>query len=186
MYQKILDEALIELKETDFKELFPTGMQREYVRDCVIETDLEILIPDYYITNITERLNLYKELDSIESEENLMKFRERMTDRFGPIPGQTETLLHTIRLRWMARKLGFEKLVLRNQRLTAYFISNAESTYFQSAQFVYILECIKHEVVDCKMKEEKGRLSVSFREVKGISESLGKLEAFQISKVTNI
>ncbi|MEI7660876.1 MAG: TRCF domain-containing protein, partial [Bacteroidota bacterium] len=186
MYQKILDEALLELKETDFKELFPSEKPREYVRDCAIETDLEILIPDYYITNITERLNLYKELDSVETEENLMNFRERLTDRFGPLPPQTETLLHTIRLRWMARKLGFEKLILRNQRLTAYFISNPESTYFQSLQFTCILEAIKTDLVSCKMKEEKGRLSLSFRDVAGISEALGKLEAFQISKVTNI
>ncbi|MEI7727059.1 MAG: transcription-repair coupling factor, partial [Bacteroidota bacterium] len=117
MYQKILDEALLELKETDFKELYPTTEPKIYVRDCVIETDLEILIPDYYITNMTERLNLYKELDSIETEENLMLFMERLIDRFGPIPLQTVSLLHTIRLRWMARKIGFEKLVLRNQRL---------------------------------------------------------------------
>ncbi len=186
MYQKILDEALLELKETDFKELFPTDLQREYVRDCAIETDLEILIPDYYITNITERLNLYKELDSIETEENLLKFRERLVDRFGPLPGQTETLLHTIRLRWIARKLGFEKLVLRNQRLTAYFISNPESSYFQSLQFTCILECIKTGQENCKMKEEKGRLFLTFRDVEGISEAIVKLEAFQISKVTNI
>jgi len=186
MYQKILDEALLELRENDFTEQLPTDPPKTYVRECVIETDLEILIPDYYITNITERLNLYKELDSVETEENLLKFRERMTDRFGELPPQTETLLHTIRLRWMARKLGFEKLVLRNERLTAYFISNAESSYFQSPQFNYILECIKTTRTDCKMKEEKGRLFMTFREVSGINSAIGKLEAFQISKVTNI
>ena len=186
MYQKSLDEALLELRETDFSEQDPSEKPREYVRDCAIETDLEILIPDYYITNITERLNLYKELDSIETEEKLEKFRERLTDRFGPLPGQTEILLHTIRLRWMARKLGFEKLVLRNQRLTAYFVSNPESSYFQSLQFTCILEAVKTNEVNCKMKEEKGRLSLTFRDVAGISEALVKLEAFQISKVTNI
>ncbi len=86
MYQKILDEALLELKETEFKELFREETPKEYVRDCVIETDLEILIPDHYLSNITERLNLYKELDSIETEEELSKFRNRLTDRFGPVP----------------------------------------------------------------------------------------------------
>jgi transcription-repair coupling factor (superfamily II helicase) len=186
MYQKILDEALLELKETDFSDLFPEEEHKEYVKDCVIETDLEILIPDYYITNITERLNLYKELDSIETEDNLMKFRERLTDRFGPLPAQTETLIHTLRLRWLARKLGFEKLVLRNQRLTAYFISNPQSSYFQSARFSYMLECVKTNTVNCKMKEEKGKLFMTFRDVAGISDALAKLEAFQISKVTNI
>ena len=186
MYQKILDEALLELKETDFKDLFPTDTPATYVRECVIETDLEILIPDYYITNITERLNLYKELDSIENEENLMWFMERMIDRFGPIPKQTETLLHTIRLRWLARSIGFEKLVLRNQRLTAYFVSNPESAYFQSAQFTSILECMKTNPAGYKMTEDKNRLFMTFRDVPGINEALARLEPFQISKVTNI
>ena len=186
MYQKILDEALLELKETDFKELFQTDMPTTYVRDCVIETDLEILIPDFYITNITERLNLYKELDSIETEANLIKFRERLTDRFGEIPVQTESLLHTIRLRWLARKIGFEKLVLKNHKLTAYFINNPESDYFQSDQFTAILEFMKLNPSWCKMTEDRNRLFMTFREVPGIDEALVKLEAFQISKVTNI
>jgi transcription-repair coupling factor (superfamily II helicase) len=152
----------------------------------VIQTDLEILIPDHYITNINERLNLYKELDSIETEENLMLFMERMIDRFGPIPKQTGLLFHTIRLRWLARKLGFEKLVLRNQRLTAYFVNNPESAYFQSDQFTAILEFMKNNPSWCKMTEEKNRLFMTFRDVPGISEALARLEAFQISKVTNI
>ena len=186
MYQKILDEALLELKETDFKDLFPTHEPTSYVRDCVIETDLEILIPDYYITHITERLNLYKELDSIETEENLMKFMDRLIDRFGPVPKQTETLLHTIRLRWLARRIGFEKLVLRNQRLTAYFINNPESAYFQSEQFTAVLEWMKHNPSLGKMTEEKNRLFMTFRDVPGINEAIARLEPFQISKVTNI
>ena len=177
---------MLELKETDFKDLFPSDEPKSYVRDCVIETDMEILIPDYYITHITERLNLYKELDSIETEENLMKFMDRMIDRFGPIPKQTETLLHTIRLRWLARKIGFEKLVLRNQRLTAYFISNPESAYFQSDQFTAILEWMKQNPSLGKMTEEKNRLFMTFRDVPGIHEAIAKLETFQISKVTNI
>ncbi|MDP1623546.1 MAG: transcription-repair coupling factor [Bacteroidales bacterium] len=186
MYQKILDEALLELKENDFKDLFSKDAPASYVRDCVIETDLEILIPDSYILNITERLNLYKELDSIETEENLMSFMERLIDRFGPIPKQTETLMHTIRLRWLARSIGFEKLVLRNQRLTAYFINNPESGYFQSDQFTAILEFMKINPSWCKMTEEKGRLFMTFRDVTGINEALSRLEPFQISKVTNI
>ncbi len=186
MYQKILDEALVELKETEFKDLYPTDEPKTYVRDCVIETDLEILIPDYYITNITERLNLYKELDSIETEENLRAFMERLIDRFGPIPKQTVSLLHTIRLRWLARKIGFEKLVLRNQRLTAYFINNPESAYFQSDQFTAILEYMKIKPLWGKMTEERNKLFMTFRDVPGINEALARLEAFQISKVTNI
>jgi transcription-repair coupling factor (superfamily II helicase) len=135
---------------------------------------------------MTERLNLYKELDSIESEMSLFSFRERINDRFGPIPHQTESLLHTIRLRWLARKIGFEKLVLKNQRLTGYFVSNPESDYFQSDQFTAILEFMKNNPARCKMTEEKNRLFMTFREVPGIDEALARLEAFQISKVTNI
>jgi transcription-repair coupling factor (superfamily II helicase) len=186
MYQKILDEALLELKETDFKDLFTEDIHRDFVRDCVIETDLEILIPDRYITNITERLNLYKELDSIETEENLVRFGARLADRFGPVPPQTISLLETIRLRWLARKTGFEKLVLRNQRLTAYFVSNPESLYYQSPQFTSILEFLKYNSDFCKMKEEKGRLFLVFRDVSGIGDAIGRLRDLNASKVTNI
>jgi transcription-repair coupling factor (superfamily II helicase) len=109
-----------------------------------------------------------------------------MIDRFGPIPKQTVTLLHTIRLRWLARSIGFEKLVLRNQRLTAYFINNPESGYFQSDQFTAILESMKSNPSGYKMTEEKNRLFMTFRDVPGISDAIARLEPFQISKVTNI
>lgn len=175
MYQKILDEALQELKEADFKEVFPNESPLEFVRDCVIETDLEILIPDNYISNITERLNLYKELDSIDQEENLLKFIEKMVDRFGQVPPQTMSLIETIRLRWLAKKIGFEKLVLRNNRLTAYFISNPASDYYQSAQFTHILNFIKENPHNCTMKEDKQRLLLVFREVAGIENAFGRL-----------
>lgn len=187
MYQKILDEALQELKETEFRDLFHKDDEPVvYVRDCVIETDLEVLLPDSYVSHITERLNLYKELDSIASEDGLMQFMERLIDRFGPLPEQTVRLLHTIRLRWLARSIGFEKIVLRNGRMTAYFLNNPESPYFQSEQFTRILEYLKINPSWCRMAEEKNRLFVSFRDVPGISEALAKLEPFQISKVTNI
>ncbi len=184
MYQKILDEALLELKESDFKDLLPNEAPAEFARDCVIETDLEILIPDYYITNITERLNLYKELDSIDQETNLVKFVERMVDRFGPLPLQTLSLIETIRLRWLAKKTGFEKLVLRNSRLTTYFIGNPESAYFQSPQFTAILDFVKENPSACVMKEEKKKLFLLFREVTDIAEATERL--LPLLKVTNI
>ena len=186
MYQKILDEALLELKENEFRDVFLEDLPKEYVKDCVIETDLEILIPDRYITSITERLNLYKELDSIESEENLVKFKAKLSDRFGPLPAQTESLILTIRLRWLARKIGFEKLVLRNNRLTAYFISNSESPYYQSLQFTVILDFIKKNPSYCKMKEEKDRLFITMKDITGIEEAFTRIEPFYFQKVTNI
>ncbi len=182
MYQKILDEALLELKESDFRELFTDGeTQREFVHDCTIETDMEILIPDHYITGVTERMNQYKELDSIANEQDLSNFRERMLDRFGPIPPQTEDLFHTVRLRWLARKIGFEKLVLRNQRLSAYFVSNPESDYYQSLQFTSILEYIKVNAIAGKMKEERGKLIMTFT---GISDIQQAVEALRPLKFT--
>ncbi|HPT09180.1 MAG TPA: transcription-repair coupling factor [Bacteroidales bacterium] len=179
MYQKILDEALTELKENDFRDIFPTEKEERYVADCVIETDLELLLPDHYITNFTERLNLYKELDSIETENGLIEFRERLTDRFGPVPEQTSSLIETIRLRWMARKLGFEKIVLRKSRLIAYFISKPESGYFQSPQFGTILEFIKVNPNDCKLKEENEKLFLVFRNVTTIEQAIEQLSRIE-------
>jgi transcription-repair coupling factor (superfamily II helicase) len=176
MYQKILDEAILELKEQDFRDVFQEELPKEFVRECQIETDLEILIPDDYITNITERLSLYKELDSLETEQELVKFGEKLADRFGPLPGQTKNLLDTIRLRRLARKIGFEKLILRKNRMVCHFISNKDSPYFQSSQFTAILEFIKSNPPDCKMKEEKERLILIFREVNSVKTALGKLE----------
>ncbi|MFH1295695.1 MAG: transcription-repair coupling factor [Bacteroidota bacterium] len=181
LYQKILNEAILELKEQEFKDLYQVDQPKEFVRDCVIETDLEILIPDHYITHITERLSLYKELDSIETEEELMQFRARMADRFGPLPAQTEELIQTIRLRWLARSLGFEKLVLRKERLAAFFPADPESGFFQSEQFSALIDFIKTHPTCCQMKQDHNRLSLVFREVNGIEEALSKLSVFSFT-----
>ncbi len=180
MYQKILDEAILELKEQDFKEVFREELPKEFVKECQIETDLEILIPDDYITNITERLSLYKELDSLASEYELVKFRGKLEDRFGHVPEQTLALLDTIRLRWLAKKIGFEKLILRNNRLACYFISNEDSPYFQSPQFTAILEYIKTNPSNCRMKEDKNRLMLIFRETGKVRHALEALEQMPV------
>jgi transcription-repair coupling factor (superfamily II helicase) len=180
MYQKILDEAILELKEQDFHDVFEEDLPRNYVKECQIETDLEILIPDHYITNITERLNLYKELDSVEKEEDLLFFGAKLMDRFGPLPCQTMDLLDTIRLRLLARKIGFERIVLRNSRLTCYFISKEDSQYFQSLQFTAILNFIQENPAYCWMKEERNKLFLTFRNVKGIDEALEKLKGIPL------
>jgi len=175
MYQKILDEAILELKEQDFKELFREEIPKEFVKECQIETDLDILIPDDYITNITERLSLYKELDSLSTEYELLKFKGKLEDRFGHVPEQTLALMDTIRLRWLAKKIGFEKLNLRNNRLACYFISNEESPYFQSPQFTAILEYLKSSPSNCRMKEDKNRLMLIFRETGKVRQALDAL-----------
>ncbi len=177
MYQKILDEALSELKEQDFGELFHDQAPKSHIKDCVIETDMEILIPDAYVTNITERLNLYKELDSIEAEAELDEFRARLADRFGTVPRETDELLQTIRLRKTAKNIGFEKLILRKGRMNAYFPSNPESTYYQSAPFSSILELVKDPSSSLKLKQEGSKLFLTFREAETIAQGLKKLEA---------
>lgn len=177
MYQRILDEAIMELKEADFKGLYdeklPAG--RDYVKECLIETDLEIMMPDSYVTNITERLSLYKELDGLNAEEDLLKFQEKLIDRFGPVPQQTQELLNTIRLRRMARSLGFEKISLRNGLMTATFITNKESPFYQSNIFSVVLQFIQVYQKTCRMKEVNEKLSLTFRDVDSVSKAIQAL-----------
>ncbi|MDP2423616.1 MAG: transcription-repair coupling factor [Bacteroidales bacterium] len=172
MYQRILNEAISELKDNEFRDLLPEQTETKFVKDCQIETDLEILIPGEYITNTTERLSLYKELDGIENEDGLMAFGEKLADRFGPIPAQAYELINTIRLRWVARDIGFEKIVLKNNLLTCYFISNPESAYFQSNHFTNVLTFIQSKPQHCRMKEVGNKLSLTFKDVKDIASAI--------------
>ena len=155
MYQKILGEAIRELKDTDFKEVFADERERkmDFVSDCTIDTDLEILIPDYYVSNITERLSLYTHLDDLETEEQLNKFALDLCDRFGSIPAQVEDLFTTVKCRRMAIALGFEKLILKNHQLRMYFISNPDSPYFESAIFNHILSFIQNQTNKARLKQ---------------------------------
>jgi transcription-repair coupling factor (superfamily II helicase) len=155
MYHKILDEAIRELKTTDFKDVFSEELARkqDYVNDCTIDTDLEILIPDSYVESITERLSLYTQLDNIENEEELQMFAEEFRDRFGPIPRQVEELFTTIRCRRMACELGFEKLILKSEQLRFYFINNPDSPYFESEIFNHILTYIQRRANNARLKQ---------------------------------
>ncbi len=145
MYQKILDEAIRELKRDQFKELFKEEItkQDDFVTDCTIDTDLEILIPDSYVESITERLSLYSRLDDGDTEEELMAFHRELEDRFGPIPAVAEDLFTTVRCRRLAVALGFEKLFLKNDMLKCFFVSNPESPYFTSETFTGILSFLQ-------------------------------------------
>ncbi|PUZ27805.1 transcription-repair coupling factor [Chitinophaga costaii] len=155
MYQKILDEAIRELKHTDFKDLFKDQIEekKDFVSDCTIDTDLEILIPDSYVESIQERLNLYQELDNIATEEKLKAFEVSLADRFGPVPPPVYDLFTTIRARWCAIKLGFEKMILKDETLRCYFINNPDSPYFESPTFNHILNYVQTRTNNVKLKQ---------------------------------
>jgi transcription-repair coupling factor (superfamily II helicase) len=155
MYQKILDEAIRELKRTQFKELFKQeiSQQDDFVKDCSFDTDLEILIPDDYVESISERLSLYSRLDNCETEEDLIEFHNELTDRFGPIPPAAEDLFTTVRCRKIAVELGFEKLFLKNENMKCFFVGNPESPYFQSETFNRILLFLQTGTNKARLKQ---------------------------------
>ncbi|MEO7482465.1 MAG: transcription-repair coupling factor [Ferruginibacter sp.] len=155
MYQKILDEAIKELKRNEFKDLFKEeiSQQDDFVKDCSVDTDLEILIPDAYVESITERLSLYSRLDNCDNEEDLQNFHKELEDRFGPIPPQAEDLFTTVRCRKLAVELGFEKMILKNDILKCFFVSNPESPYFQSETFNKILLFLQTGTNKAKLKQ---------------------------------
>jgi transcription-repair coupling factor (superfamily II helicase) len=155
MYQKILDEAIRELKRTDFKELFKEEIakQDDFVQDCTIDTDLEILIPDEYVESITERLSLYQRMDNCETNEELELMKEELADRFGPIPPQVNDLFITVRCRKLAVELGFEKMSLKNDVLRCYFINRSDSPYFESETFNRILSYLQTETNKARLKQ---------------------------------
>lgn len=177
VYQKILQEAIDELKENEFKELYAEELKtKNFIKDCQIETDFEILIPDDYITNIAERLSIYKELDELENIESLETYKNQLIDRFGKIPYATEQLFKAIQLRWVAKEIGFEKLVLKQQKLIGYFISNPDSPYFQSTRFTNVLNFVQQNQRTCKMKEKNDKLSLVFENVSSIHQAIELIE----------
>jgi transcription-repair coupling factor (superfamily II helicase) len=170
MYQKILNEAIRELKRSDFKELFKDEIakQDDFVQDCTIDTDLEILIPDDYVSSITERLSLYQRLDSCETEEELVDMHHEIADRFGPIPKPVEDLFVTVRCRKLAIELGFEKMSLKDQTLRCFFINRPDSPYFESATFHSILSYLQTETRQAHLKQTGRLFLLVVNEVSGM------------------
>lgn len=171
MYQKVLAEAVQELKETAFKGLYEDEEGKVAVSETQIDTDLEILIPDEYVNQIEERLRLYQELDALETEAALTAFEQQLRDRFGIPPAPVEELLNSIRLRWKAKRLGFEKVVLKQNKFIAYFVADGNSAYFQSATFRQILELLRW-VPGAQMKDRNGRLSLVIPQVGSIHKAM--------------
>ncbi|MEM7103069.1 MAG: transcription-repair coupling factor [Bacteroidota bacterium] len=144
-YQKILDEAIQELKENEYKDLFKGELakERKFVRDVILETDIEMLIPDDYVNKVQERLNLYTELDQVKTDEELEAFQQRLIDRFGKLPKSVKQLFLALRLRWLCKELGFERLILKSQKLRCFFVSNPESPYYETELFHRILQYVQ-------------------------------------------
>ncbi|MBT6513553.1 MAG: transcription-repair coupling factor, partial [Crocinitomicaceae bacterium] len=175
MYHKILDEAIQELKETEFKALFKKEVaEGKYVKDCQVETDMELVIPDDYVNNITERLSLYRHLDGVQNEAELGHFQEQLIDRFGDVPEETDALINTVRLRWLAREIGFEKVILKREILIGTFIADAQSPYYQSAKFTRVLSFIQQQPKAANMAEKNGKLRLRFDQVKSVFEAIEK------------
>lgn len=179
-YHKILDEAIQELKHTEFKDVFSDEIKADenFVRDCQIDTDTEMLIPDAYVESVSERLSLYKQLDDLETENELEDFRTQLHDRFGAPPHQVEELLDGVRLRNLACKCGFEKLQIKNGVMRCFFISNQESDYYNSGTFTSIINFIQKNPNRCTLKQTEKSLSITFIAVKTVKQGkdlLGKL-----------
>ena len=183
-YQKILEEAIQELKESDFKDLFKEQMERDrkYVQDVQIDSDVEMLIPDEYVSNIDERLRLYTELDNIDSEEGILKFATGLEDRFGSRPAVVNELFEGLRLRWIAKSLGFDRVTLKNGVLRCYFHKNAQSAYYESAIFDRLIKLLgtKGRVLDIQLKQSATRLIMikeKIRSMKAARDFLFSLQA---------
>jgi transcription-repair coupling factor (superfamily II helicase) len=190
MYQKILDEAIKELKRTEFRALFKEEIskQEDYVQDCTIDTDLEILIPDSYVESITERLSLYTRLDNCETEEQLVEFQTEMQDRFGPIPQQVLALFDTVRCRRSAVEIGFERMMLKDDTLKCYFINRPDSPYFESELFQRVLDFIQSQTNQARLKQV-GKLFMlvvdNIKDMKQLLRFLERMRNFVVAEVTN-
>lgn len=191
MYQKILDEAIQELKETEFKDLFLDEEQSRkhrqrddintrhigvFVKDTQIDTDLGIHIPDGYVNTITERLALYRQLDDSQTEADLQRFETMLRDRFGPLPESVVELIDAVRLRWQAMDIGIERLILKNNKLICYFVSNQQSPYYQSEVFTQVLKFVQINSRTARMKEANNKLTLTFDQIKSIAEALVALK----------
>jgi transcription-repair coupling factor (superfamily II helicase) len=182
-YQKIMNEAIEELKENEFKELYPTENNietKEYVKDLQIDTDFELLFSDEYINNISERLNLYNELGAIKNEEDLQLFQKKLIDRFGPMPPRAIALMNSIRIKWIASRIGIEKLVMKQGKMIGYFVSDQQSDYYQSNRFLAVMQFVQTQSAICKIKEKQTpnglRLLLTFDNVKSTRRALELME----------
>jgi transcription-repair coupling factor (superfamily II helicase) len=179
-YHKILNEAVEELKENEFKELYSNADEPVvFVKDCQLDTDLELMIPDDYVNNISERLSLYHQLNACKNKEDLDGFKAELEDRFGAIPAKVHELIQSLPLRWEAQAIGFEKIVLKANKLIAYFIKDSDSDYFQSEQFGFVLQAVQQNHKRIKIKEKNQKLSLVADKIDSIEAALSILSTLK-------
>ncbi len=185
-YQKILKEAVRELKNDEFQDLFKEQAKEQgstptdasmYVDDCTVETDLDMFFPDSFVPDGSERILLYRELDSMEREADIQRFRERLQDRFGKIPTPAEELIRLVTLRRMGRELGIEKIFLKAGRMSLFFVSNPDSPYYEGPAFGAILAYAAQNPMLCRLREEGTKRSLQVSDVKDIDSAIGILRA---------
>ena len=185
-YQKILAEAIDELKETEFKELY-SGTEHElkdFIKETVIDTDFELLFPDDYVNNITERLNLYNKLSVLKTEEEIKKYEAELVDRFGELPTQAVDLLNSVRIKWLAISMGLERVIMKQGRMVGYFVADQQSAFYQSESFTQVLTFAQNNSSFVKMKEKNTRnglrLIITFEGINTIKKALQSLESFKL------
>lgn len=182
-YQKILSQAVTELKNDEFQDLFAEQAEQgtelsgdDFVDDCAVESDLEMYFPDNYVPGSSERMILYRELDNIESDADLEAFKHRLEDRFGPVPRQGEELMLVVALRRIGKRLGCEKIMLKQGQMQMQFVSNINSFYYQSSAFDKILNYIGRNTRRCNLKEKNGKRSMVVSNVKSCGEAIAVLK----------
>jgi transcription-repair coupling factor (superfamily II helicase) len=182
MYQKILNEAMNELREIEFKELFDdrqTDTFGSYVNDCIFETDMEVRIPDDYVNNVNERLSLYQELDNLKNQEELDNYAKQLVDRFGPLPREVKELLFSFQLRWLAQELGLERLVIKSSKLVGYFISNPQSPFYETDTFTNLLNRIMSIGEGYRLVQQNDKLRMVIEPVLHIKDAFEKLSTLR-------
>ncbi|NGX83162.1 transcription-repair coupling factor [Aequorivita sp. KMM 9714] len=186
-YQKILSEAIEELKEKEFKDLYEDSSaplsSKKFVKEITIDSDFELLFPDDYVNNITERLNLYTKLNELKDENELQKFEKELLDRFGELPIQAEDLLNSVRLKWLAISMGLERLVIKNNKMVGYFIADQQSAFYQSPTFTKVLQYVQSHPRKVTMKEKQTRnglrLLLTFENITSVNKALQAMELFK-------
>ena len=183
-YQKILQEAITELKENEFSELYHTSEEdKTYLTDTQIDTDFELLFPDTYVNRVAERLNLYNELSNLPNEEALQVYERNLIDRFGKLPPQAIDLLNSVRVKWLATRMGIEKLVMKNGKMTGYFIADQNSPFYQSARFQKLLLFVQRYPDKCRMQEKETRnglrLLLIFENINSVYQALKVMQMIE-------